>query len=184
MHNRAHPLVPVKCEFSEKVRLKESATRKWQIAITAILNAQNGTLRDAVMLWKRNVDQHLQGIEEVCFSFPCFVFSFVLFISFFLFVASPSPVHAFHSFFLFVALVVRCMDIPRLGWTTSFPMVRCVACSVQSAISWWRTQRTRCLTWRVEHGMQMNPAECPLFGGFAFINLRPLSLLVLRVLCV
>jgi len=66
----AYPLVPVKTEFTEKVRLKESNTRKWQLAIASILASQNGTLYDAMLVWKRNVDKHLDGIEEcpICYS--------------------------------------------------------------------------------------------------------------------
>jgi hypothetical protein len=65
-----HPLVPASVELIDAVKVKEARARKWQIAIASMLNSRNGSIREAVMVWRRSVDRQFQGVEEcpVCYS--------------------------------------------------------------------------------------------------------------------
>jgi hypothetical protein len=44
--------------------------KRWALQITLMLNNQGGTLQDALMLWKENVDKEFEGVEPcpVCYS--------------------------------------------------------------------------------------------------------------------
>jgi hypothetical protein len=44
--------------------------KRWSLQITLMLNNQGGTLQDALLLWKDNVDQEFKGVEPcpVCYS--------------------------------------------------------------------------------------------------------------------
>lgn len=48
----------------------EGRVRKWILSINAFLRNQNGSIPDAVALWKVNVDQEFRGLEEclICYS--------------------------------------------------------------------------------------------------------------------
>ena len=44
--------------------------RKWLLSINSFLRGQNASIPDAIALWKMNVDQEFQGLEEclICYS--------------------------------------------------------------------------------------------------------------------
>ena len=44
--------------------------KRWSLQITQMLNNQGGTLKDALLLWKENVDKEFEGVEPcpVCYS--------------------------------------------------------------------------------------------------------------------
>merc|ERR1739838_544190 len=44
--------------------------RYWILQMTTLLRQQNGSILDALLLWKRKVDKRLDGVEEcmICFS--------------------------------------------------------------------------------------------------------------------
>lgn len=67
---KSYPLQPVMVDFSDTVAVAEPQLRKWQRSIAAILGSQNGQLREAVMVWKTNLDKHFQGVEEcpICYA--------------------------------------------------------------------------------------------------------------------
>ena len=48
----------------------ETRWKRWALQITLMLNNQGGTLQDALMLWKENVDKEFEGVEPcpVCYS--------------------------------------------------------------------------------------------------------------------
>jgi len=64
------PLKAPEARCSKSVGVSESRLRKWLISIAAYLRAQNGTLVDAMLLWKRNVDRQFEGQEEclICYA--------------------------------------------------------------------------------------------------------------------
>lgn len=50
--------------------MAEGRIRKWTLSISAFLRAQNGSILDAIALWKANVDKEFRGLEEclICYS--------------------------------------------------------------------------------------------------------------------
>lgn len=44
--------------------------KRWSLQITQMLNNQGGTLKDALLLWKENVDKEFEGVEPcpICYS--------------------------------------------------------------------------------------------------------------------
>jgi hypothetical protein len=64
------PLKAPEARCSKSVGVSESRLRKWLISIAVYLRAQNGTLVDAMLLWKRNVDRQFEGQEEclICYA--------------------------------------------------------------------------------------------------------------------
>jgi hypothetical protein len=50
--------------------IQESRWRSWLLVVTSHLSVHNATINDAIMLFKKNVDLHLDGIEEcaICYS--------------------------------------------------------------------------------------------------------------------
>ena len=52
-----------------QVGVSEGRLRKWLLSISAFLRNQNGSILDAMSLWKANVDQTFQvhyGVEHFC----------------------------------------------------------------------------------------------------------------------
>jgi Ring finger domain len=50
--------------------LQESRWRSWLLSVSSVISAQNGTLQDAVILFKKNVQLHFEGIKDcaICYS--------------------------------------------------------------------------------------------------------------------
>ncbi|KAI8914215.1 hypothetical protein EDD86DRAFT_186860 [Gorgonomyces haynaldii] len=50
--------------------IQEKRWRSWLLSVTSMLSAQNGSLMDAISLFKKNVSLHFQGIEDcaICYS--------------------------------------------------------------------------------------------------------------------
>jgi hypothetical protein len=44
-----------------QVGVSEGRLRKWLLSIAAFLRTQNGTVAEAISLWKRNVDKEFEG---------------------------------------------------------------------------------------------------------------------------
>mmetsp|Transcript_30460 Transcript_30460/g.73043 ORF Transcript_30460/g.73043 Transcript_30460/m.73043 type:complete len:1725 (-) Transcript_30460:73-5247(-) len=57
-------------DCSKTYGVPEKRWKRWALQITQILNTQGGTLSDALMLWKDNVDKEFEGVEPcpVCYS--------------------------------------------------------------------------------------------------------------------
>ncbi|KAL4457478.1 hypothetical protein ABPG75_012343 [Micractinium tetrahymenae] len=64
------PLRPPELECRRKVGVSEGRLRKWLLSISAFLRMQNGSVAEAISLWKRNVDKEFEGQEEclICYS--------------------------------------------------------------------------------------------------------------------
>jgi len=61
------PLSPPTVQFANKVPDK---WLRWGLNITTLLVRQDGSLLDAVLLWKKNLDREFEGVEPcpICYS--------------------------------------------------------------------------------------------------------------------
>lgn len=64
------PLRQVEVEGLQRVGVEDSRWRAWLLAIAGVIAAQNGSLIDALSLFKRNVGLHFEGVEDctICYS--------------------------------------------------------------------------------------------------------------------
>jgi hypothetical protein len=64
------PFRRAEVDCSKTLGVPESRWKRWSLQITQMLNNQGGTLKDALLLWKENVDKEFEGIEPcpVCYS--------------------------------------------------------------------------------------------------------------------
>ena len=64
------PFRRAEVDCSKTWGVPEKRWKRWSLQITQMLNNQGGTLQDALMLWKENVDKEFEGVEPcpVCFS--------------------------------------------------------------------------------------------------------------------
>lgn len=64
------PLRTVEVEARSRIGMSEARWRKTLLGITTLLRAKDGTLAEAVELWRRNLDKTFQGAEEcpICYS--------------------------------------------------------------------------------------------------------------------
>jgi hypothetical protein len=64
------PFRSAQVDCSKTLGVPQSRWKRWSLQITLMLNSQGGTLQDALMLWKDNVDKEFEGIEPcpVCYS--------------------------------------------------------------------------------------------------------------------
>ena len=53
-----------------QVGISESRLRKWLLSISAFLRNGNGTLMDAIALWRSNAEREFEGAEEclICYA--------------------------------------------------------------------------------------------------------------------
>ena len=64
------PLRNVDVDGTKTLGVPEKRWKRWALQIRLMLNSQDGTLLDALMLWKENVDKEFEGVEPcpVCYS--------------------------------------------------------------------------------------------------------------------
>ena len=64
------PFRRAEVDCSRTLGVPESRWKRWSLQITQMLNNQGGTLKDALLLWKENVDKEFEGVEPcpVCYS--------------------------------------------------------------------------------------------------------------------
>ncbi|KAK9461550.1 uncharacterized protein V1516DRAFT_663261 [Lipomyces oligophaga] len=64
------PLHDVVVDGIKRVGVKENQWRAWLLASQALIASQNGTIVDALTLFKRNVNLHFEGVTEcaICYS--------------------------------------------------------------------------------------------------------------------
>jgi hypothetical protein len=64
------PFRSAEVDCSKTLGVPQSRWKRWSLQITMMLNAQGGTLQDALILWKDNVDKEFEGVEPcpVCYS--------------------------------------------------------------------------------------------------------------------
>ena len=57
------PLRNVEVDCQKTMGIAESRWRRWALQIMLMLNNQDGSVLDALLLWKRNVDKEFEGVE-------------------------------------------------------------------------------------------------------------------------
>eukprot|EP00797_Seminavis_robusta_P009629 Sro169_g075160.1 protein ligase listerin (1083) ;mRNA; r:61362-64610 len=64
------PLRNAEVDCSQTLGVSAKRWKLWSLQITMMLNNQGGTLQEALMLWKENVDKEFDGVEPcpVCYS--------------------------------------------------------------------------------------------------------------------
>jgi hypothetical protein len=64
-----YPLRMVEVECTNRVGVTEKRWRLWVLQILQLLSSQDGSVLDAVQLWKRNVDKEFEGVEPcpICY---------------------------------------------------------------------------------------------------------------------
>jgi hypothetical protein len=64
------PFRRAEVDCSKTLGVPESRWKRWSLQITQMLNNQGGSLTDALLLWKENVDKEFEGLEPcpVCYS--------------------------------------------------------------------------------------------------------------------
>ncbi|KAK9455483.1 hypothetical protein V1511DRAFT_289352 [Dipodascopsis uninucleata] len=64
------PLKDVHVDGVRRVGVKENQWRAWLLASQSVITSQNGTIVDALILFKRNVSLHFEGVTEcaICYS--------------------------------------------------------------------------------------------------------------------
>lgn len=67
---KSFPLRSAEVDCSQTLGVPESRWKRWSLQIRQMLNNQGGTLRDALTMWKDNVDKEFEGVEPcpVCYS--------------------------------------------------------------------------------------------------------------------
>lgn len=65
-----YPLENVQVECVGQVGISRDRWRRWVMQINTLLTNQNGTLLDALLLWKLNMDKELEGMEPcpICYA--------------------------------------------------------------------------------------------------------------------
>jgi hypothetical protein len=65
-----YPLRDIVIEGVRRVGVRENQWRAWLLASQALATSQNGTIRDALELFKRNASLHFSGVDEcaICYS--------------------------------------------------------------------------------------------------------------------
>ncbi|KAG7349816.1 hypothetical protein IV203_012413 [Nitzschia inconspicua] len=64
------PFRRAEVDCSKTFGVPAARSRRWALMITQMINNQGGTLKDALLLWKENVDKEFEGVEPcpVCYS--------------------------------------------------------------------------------------------------------------------
>jgi hypothetical protein len=67
------PLRNVEVDCHKTLGIPEKRWRRWALSIMTMLNNEDGSILDALLLWKENVDKEFEGIEAcpVCYSIIC-----------------------------------------------------------------------------------------------------------------
>merc|ERR1712194_882467 len=67
------PLRNVEVDCKKTIGIPDVRWRRWALQIMLMLNNQDGSVLDALLLWKQNVDKEFEGVEPcpVCYSVLC-----------------------------------------------------------------------------------------------------------------
>ncbi|ODV92892.1 hypothetical protein CANCADRAFT_30909 [Tortispora caseinolytica NRRL Y-17796] len=65
----AYPLQEMTISGSKRLAVKEKQWRAWILASQSIVNTQNSSISDSLILFKRNISLHFEGVEEcaICY---------------------------------------------------------------------------------------------------------------------
>src|SRR5690606_1564400 len=58
-----YPLSVVTVECTKQIGIKQEKWKRWALQIVTLLTKRDGTLIDAVSLWKQNLDKEFEGVE-------------------------------------------------------------------------------------------------------------------------
>jgi hypothetical protein len=66
----SYPLDLVNVESTTRFGVSEAQWRRWVLSITSIFMSQDGSVLDACLLWKENLNKHFSGVEPcpICYS--------------------------------------------------------------------------------------------------------------------
>lgn len=66
----AFPFRNAEVDCSKTLGIPQNRRKRWSLQMTLMLNNQGGSLQDALVLWKANVDKEFEGLEPcpVCYS--------------------------------------------------------------------------------------------------------------------
>jgi hypothetical protein len=66
----SYPLRCVEVECTKRIGISEDRWRRWVLQIICVTSSRDGSLLDAVLLWKHNVDKEFEGVEPcpICYS--------------------------------------------------------------------------------------------------------------------
>ncbi|EQC29986.1 hypothetical protein SDRG_12266 [Saprolegnia diclina VS20] len=66
----SYPLRSVEVECTKRIGISEERWRRWVLQIIKVTSSQDGSLLDAVLLWKTNVDREFDGVDPcpICYS--------------------------------------------------------------------------------------------------------------------
>ena len=67
------PLRNAEVDCKKTLGIPENRWRRWALQISRMLNFEDGSIIDALMLWKENVEKEYDGVEPcpVCYSVLC-----------------------------------------------------------------------------------------------------------------
>ena len=67
------PLRNAEVDCKKTLGIPNQRWRRWELQITRMLNHEDGSILDALLLWKQNVDKEFEGVEPcpVCYSVLC-----------------------------------------------------------------------------------------------------------------
>jgi hypothetical protein len=65
----SYPLKNVEVTCTSKIGVSEGRWRRWVLQMTQLLSLQDGSVVDAALLWKRNIERELEGVEPcpICY---------------------------------------------------------------------------------------------------------------------
>lgn len=66
----SHPLRPVTVSMSHMKAVAESMWRKWLLSMRSLLMTKDGSVLDAVLLWRNYLDRHFEGVDccPICYA--------------------------------------------------------------------------------------------------------------------
>lgn len=66
----AYPLLNVEVECSSRVGVSEGRWKRWVLQIVQLLSMQDGSIVDAILILKKNIDKEFDGVEPcpICYS--------------------------------------------------------------------------------------------------------------------
>ena len=65
-----YPLKNVEVECTTRLGVADSKWRRWVLQMVQLLSTQDGSIVDAIVLWKNNVQNEFEGVEPcpICYS--------------------------------------------------------------------------------------------------------------------
>eukprot|EP00052_Salpingoeca_macrocollata_P026890 m.252314 g.252314 ORF g.252314 m.252314 type:complete len:801 (-) comp22660_c0_seq1:22-2424(-) len=66
----AHPLRNVSVTCGARLGISAALWKKWLLQMTTYISNQNGSILEAVLIWKKNIEKHFEGIEDctICYA--------------------------------------------------------------------------------------------------------------------